>query len=165
MILMDQSIIGKLANWGETLIASRAPDFVIGPADDPKVHRWFVIPRNPFANVYIHKFFRSDPEVPHDHPWDNRTIVLRGEYDETIVYNERCITTRRVAGDIVERYASKAHRIILPPEAPPTITLFLTGPIIRDWGFHCPQGWVHWKDFVELRPGGNEPGRGCGERD
>jgi hypothetical protein len=44
----------------------------------------------------------------------------------------------------------------------PVLTLFITGPRVREWGFHCPQGFVHWKDFVHPDdPGGIGPG--CGE--
>ena len=40
-------------------------------------------------------------------------------------------------------------------------TLFLFGPTVRDWGFHCPnRGWVHWREFTAAgKPG--EVGRGC----
>ena len=27
-------------------------------------------------------------------------------------------------------------------------SLFITGPVIREWGFHCPNGWRHWKQFT-----------------
>ena len=41
-------------------------------------------------------------------------------------------------------------------------TLFITGPRIREWGFHCPQGWRHWRDYT--KPGSyGQVGRGCGE--
>jgi hypothetical protein len=44
----------------------------------------------------------------------------------------------------------------------PALTLFITGPKVREWGFHCPQGFVHWRDFVHPDdPGGIGPG--CGE--
>jgi hypothetical protein len=34
--------------------------------------------------------------------------------------------------------------------------------VVRDWGFHCPQGWVPWRKFVAAdNPGA--VGRGCGE--
>ncbi len=40
-------------------------------------------------------------------------------------------------------------------------TLFLFGPTVRDWGFHCPErGWVHWKDFTAANKPG-EIGPGC----
>lgn len=45
----------------------------------------------------------------------------------------------------------------------PVWTLFGMGEWKRDWGFHCPKGWVFWRDFTDPDSEGNEPGRGCGE--
>lgn len=40
-------------------------------------------------------------------------------------------------------------------------TLFVFGPTLREWGFHCPErGWVRWQEFTAAgKPG--EVGRGC----
>jgi hypothetical protein len=39
-------------------------------------------------------------------------------------------------------------------------TLFITGPVVRRWGFHCERaGWVHWEDFTA--DGGATIGKGC----
>ena len=55
----------------------KPPDFVIGPADNPYLYRWFLLPRNPVANVYLHRFFRDDEDrALHDHPWPFLSIVL-----------------------------------------------------------------------------------------
>ena len=51
-------------------VQRRAPDFVIGGSDNPYLLRWFLIPRNPVFNVYLHKFMRSDDDrALHTHPW------------------------------------------------------------------------------------------------
>ncbi len=42
----------------------------------------------------------------------------------------------------------------------PCITLFITGPRFRDWGFHCPKGWVHEDEFRDSRDKG-KTGKGC----
>ena len=39
-------------------------------------------------------------------------------------------------------------------------TVFITGPRVREWGFHCPQGWVHWKRFTAPGDKGSV-GKGC----
>ena len=31
-----------------------------------------------------------------------------------------------------------------------------------EWGFHCPKGWVHWRDFTAGKDG-EIVGKGCGE--
>jgi hypothetical protein len=49
---------------------------------------------------------------------------------------------------------------ILPGER--AVSLFMTGPKVREWGFACPKGWVHWRDFTGGE-NGELVGRGCGE--
>lgn len=156
--LFDHS---ELYDWAKTITTQRLPDFTIGPPSDLQVERWFAIPRNPFGNVYIHKFYRSDPDVPHDHPWDNYSLILRGRYIEEFLDGRR---VERREGDSFTRRAEDAHRVIVEPDdILPVTTLFWTGPVRRDWGFHCPRGWVSWRDFVEVRSNGNMTGRGCGD--
>lgn len=136
------------------------PDFHVGPDDDHQLQRWFVVPRNPFNNVYLHRFLRSDDDrALHDHPWRNRSWVIDGEYLEHL--QDGSVVVRR-EGDVVDREAIEAHRVELIP-GKPAVTLFFTGPIIRSWGFYCPKGWVPWREFVDVTEGGNRRGQGCGE--
>ena len=148
----------------DRVIFEREPDFIIGGADNPYLKRWWLIPRNRFFNVYLHVFFRSDDDrALHDHPWSNLSFILAGGYTEhTIdaggIHNQ----TRREQGDLKLRISGKhAHRIELDRYG--CITLFITGPRYREWGFHCTdRGWVHWKDFVAKDDQG-AVGPGCGE--
>ncbi|MDE2103129.1 MAG: hypothetical protein KGL39_38140 [Patescibacteria group bacterium] len=133
----------------------RPPDFVIS-ADDPMqpyMLRWYLIPRNRWFNVYLHKIMRSDDErARHDHPWLNISVLLKGRYIEVV---DGGWWKARRAGDVVFRRATTAHRlIVLPGEH--VWSLFITGPKIREWGFHCANGWRHWTDFVQ-----RAIGRGC----
>lgn len=129
------------------------PDFVIG---DNYLRRWWVVPRNRYANVYLHEILNSDDDrALHDHPWDNRTFVLEGGYIEHTAEG----SFERAAGDIIERKATDAHRLEIP-QGGRAVSIFMTGPIIREWGFHCPQGWRHWKEFVDSRDKG-QIGKGC----
>jgi quercetin dioxygenase-like cupin family protein len=124
----------------------RAADLILAPDGEPYLYRWHVIPRNDTGNVYFHIQVRSDPERPlHDHPWDNTSVILAGGYDEvyTPIWGAGGQYKRELrAGDMVFRRAEEAHRLILPPEIPYTMTLFTTGPKRRIWGFHYPDGWV-----------------------
>lgn len=134
----------------------RAPDFVIGPPDDPYLHRWWLIPRNRWFNIYLHHFMRSDDDrALHDHPWWNLSILLKGGYIEHLPDG---VKKYRVLGDFVWRRATQAHRIELA--AGPVWTLFITGRRVREWGFLCPQGWRHWRDFT-AGPSGETIGKGC----
>lgn len=141
-------------------VASRQPDFIIGKPGDDYLQRWFVIPRNRFFNVYLHRFLRSDDDrALHDHPWLNASFLLDGEYVEhTIPQGGINVRTRYVAGDIRLRGARSAHRVELTNG--PCWSLFITGPRVREWGFHCPAGWRHWTEFVSRHNSG-EIGPGC----
>lgn len=124
----------------------RPPDFVIGRADDVYLRRWWVIPRNPVCNIYLHDICHSDDDrALHDHPWANCTIVLLGMYVEhTIQAGGVHRRVLRRGGDIVLRRAKAAHRLETLPGSEGALTLFLTGPRLRRWGFHHPDGWRAW---------------------
>lgn len=140
---------------------SRPPDFIVGGHQNPYLLRWFVIPRNKFFNIYLHKFLRSDDDrALHDHPWVNFSWLLKGQYTEhTIADGGIHRRQRRTAGDWVFRLSGKlAHRIEVGEVS--CWTLFITGPRYREWGFHCPSGWVHWQDFTAENDSGSI-GKGC----
>ncbi len=137
----------------------REPDFIIGEKSDPYMLRWFVLPRNTWFNIYLHKICRDDDDrALHDHPWPSLSVILSGAYRERTPHSTRILSV----GGIVLRDAEHTHRLELIDDNP-CWTLFFTGPRIREWGFHCPKGWVHWKDFTLPTDYGNI-GRGCGEK-
>jgi hypothetical protein len=162
------------------VVGKRKPDFIVGAAnpDGAYLHRWFVIPRNRWLNVYLHQFLRDDDDrALHDHPWWSASLMLGGAYIEHTI-DAGGIHRRELilAGALRFRGATHAHRIELvrggfwlrqAPDAAPTPialpcwTLFITGPRLRRWGFHCPkEGWIPWESFTAAgQPG--EAGPGC----
>lgn len=141
--------------WAASIMA-RACDFPIG--DPVYLERWWIIPRNEKQNVYLHRILRDDDDrALHDHPWANASYVIAGSYREITPEG----TFIRQPGDVVVRPAMALHRLELI-DGDPCISLFTTGPKIREWGFDCPKGWVHWKDFT-AGDNGELVGRGCGE--
>lgn len=136
----------------------------------PYLLRWYVIPRNSRFNIYLHKFLKSDEdEALHDHPWWFASLILNGEYVE----HRKDATTHRKAGSVALRRSKTAHRVELLQEVTssdagwtmyreaPVWTLFFTGPKRREWGFHCPKGWIPWTKFTAGQFG--EQRVGCGE--
>lgn len=142
----------------------RVPDFVIGGAADPYLLRWWLIPRNRFFNVYLHKFLRDDDDrALHDHPWFWCSIILRGAYLEHSTAAGGVRKVRGLTRGSVRVHGPRfAHRLALVAGIP-CWTLFVTGPRLRNWGFHCPErGWVPWQQFTaQDDPGAIGPG--CGE--
>lgn len=139
---------------------SRPPDFTIKRHDGIYLSRWYLLPRNRFLNVYLHRFDGDDEDrALHDHPWWNCSILLLGAYTEHRIRAGGVHTmTRCHAGQIKLRWPWTAHRISL--DVIPTWSLFITGPVIRMWGFHCERGWRPWREFVDSRDTGRV-GRGC----
>lgn len=127
-------------------------------------------------NLYLHQFLRDDDDrALHDHPSWAASFILRGCYVEHTIADGG-IHQRQVfsAGSLRFLPTRHTHRIELlryaiggfvggPSSYASAIcwTLFLFGPTVRHWGFHCPQrGWVHWQEFTAAgKPG--EVGPGC----
>jgi len=143
----------------------RAPDLVIAPDGEPYLYRWHVVPRNGYGNIYFHLQVADDPERPlHDHPWDNTSIILAGGYQEVLVRSPAgwagMSTLDRKPGDTVHRPAEWAHRLFLPAGTAYSMSLFVTGPHRRDWGFWFPDGWRSQKEVVENLPDGRSVFKG-----
>lgn len=150
--LIPSADLAGMEAWARGLMASRPPDYDIGPG---YLRRWWVVPRNAWCNVYLHDFGRSDDDrALHDHPWVNTSFVIAGRYIEHTPEGSFV----REAGAVVNREATALHRVELFPGTR-ALTLFMTGPMVREWGFACPQGWVHWEKFTD--PTGRGVGRGC----
>lgn len=154
-------IAARILRWAR----NRKPDFVIGGHKNPYLVRWWLIPRNPVFNVYVHLFLRSDDDrALHDHPWlFNASWLIDGMYWEHTPKGEFF----RRAGEWKFRWGSAPHRVELFDANPfvggankPCWTVFITGPRVREWGFHCPNGWVPWQVFTDSRDKG-AIGRGC----
>lgn len=130
--------------------------------------RWWKIPRNWALNCYYHIIRRSDDDTAlHDHPWWNFSIVLEGGYTEHLIlpggvhkktwYGPGAVRFRPHGGF--------AHRLELdrhegPEKSKQFVTngelavksIFVTGPVLRRWGFHHPLQWVdayEWDQFLD----------------
>ena len=167
----------RLATWlfqflFNRVASQRQPDFIVG-ADSPNgayLYRWWLIPRNKVLNVYLHCFLRDDDDrALHDHPWPWLSFLLSGEYIEHTIaaggIHRRAI---REAGSLKVSGPWRAHRVELfnhqddPAQGKDHCwTLFITGPRLRRWGFHCPkEGWVDFQRFTKPNATG-EVGPGC----
>jgi hypothetical protein len=69
----------------------------------------------------------------------------------------------RYAGQWKFRWGDAAHRVQLwrdPEGEKPCWTVFVTGPRVREWGFHCPKGFIPWQRFTASDDPG-AVGKGC----
>ncbi|HEV2097635.1 MAG TPA: hypothetical protein VGR45_01780, partial [Stellaceae bacterium] len=139
------------------------------------LQRWYVLPRNRWFCIYLHRMLRDDDDrALHDHPGANISIVLRGGYLEWLFDGKAEVgkplpalkLRRRRPGQIIFRRAALPHRLELPRDrfgrkAARSWSIFIVLPKLREWGFWCPTGrWVHWQDFT-AGPNGQLVGRGC----
>lgn len=167
---MILSLIAKLfahptvANW---LIrrAELTPYFHITSADgaDVYMYRWWLFNAYPHGSdgagrrwgdwlpsVRIHRIMREDRDRHlHDHPWNARTFILRGWYDEVrqgeLIWEAR--TIHRAAGETARLRFGEYHRISQVP-AGGVWTLFVTGKKRGTWGFDVNGNKVPWRDYL-----------------
>jgi hypothetical protein len=105
----------------------------------PYLERYHIVDTR-HVQVRIHHWLSSDDQrAPHDHPWANTTLVLAGHLIEHTDNGGRALAP----GTVVSRHPTDPHRIELISDD--AWTLFVTGPIVRDWGFHTSTGWVGWR--------------------
>lgn len=143
--------------WPKSLTFPREPDFIIAGTDGIYLRRWWIIPRNRVFNIYLHQFLASDDDrALHDHPWLNVSCLLRGRYIEVTPSGERLRSPFRP----VFRRATALHRVVLI-NGSPVWSLFITGPVIREWGFACPNGWRSHHEFAAVQDNVSAIGRGC----
>lgn len=152
------------------MMFKRKPDFVIGGDADPYLHRWYLIPRNRWLNLYLHHFMRSDDDrAMHDHPWWWMSVILAGpgyyEHTPTGIFWRKPWRPRFGKATALHRvelsHIGQPYHPYDWPETP-VWTLFLTGPRVREWGFQCPKGWTHWRIFCGLPAGQNGGAKGPG---
>lgn len=150
---LSESVRGWLYRRARRVMATRLPDNVIWDSEGPYLSRWKLLRSrrlSRFGNVFVHRFHKGDDDrALHDHPWSSCSIVLTHGYVEHLPGGR---VVERAPGAVVPRRASQPHRVELI-EGRNAVTIFLHGPRTREWGFHCPAGWRHWRDFVG--------GRGC----
>ena len=153
------------------------PDFTIFREEGQVyLRRWYILPRNPFFNVYLHHFCQSDDLTHmHDHPWYWASIILKGGYWEHTPkgrFWRRSWRPRWGSGEqmhCVELAQEPLFDLTLfPIENEPKVdipvwTLFITGPKYRDWGFDCGvRGWRPWWKYVKRTDDTSDVGGGCG---
>lgn len=147
--------------------SSHPMDFRIPPDSTTPVYmeRWWRIARNWASNVYYHIVRRSDDDrALHDHPWTSFSIVLdQGYWEHTILAGGVHSRTWFGPGRMRFRWTGKfAHRLELATDINgydeehelPTRTIFITGPVLRRWGFHDPAGRVDaydWDTYCDAR--------------
>lgn len=149
----------RVADW---LIrrAERTPYFHIRDAKDPeKIYMeryWLFNPylqeahRSWLPSIRIHHIRLPDEGRDlHNHPWDARTFILRGEYTEAYQTANWVEYRTHAEGETSKVPSTLFHRIVaVPPEG--VYTLFITWRKTQTWGFLVQGEFVPYKDYLGL---------------
>lgn len=141
--------------------AKRTPYFHL----DGYMHRWWLF--NPYDaehhiakyrwfpwSIRVHHILRADSaRHPHDHPWNARTIVLSGWYEEQRLYRwvvgDSTVPHIRRAGDTARLGFDQYHHISqVSPGG--VFTLFISGPKQGTWGFLVDGVKVPWRRYLGI---------------
>jgi len=152
---------GFLLSKMNDVMMSREPDVILTERNDPDaapfLERWHLVPRNRFLNAYAHRFVDDDPGRDlHDHPWASLSILLQGDLFEHHYGGsgnpETALIFRRwvAEGQVRFRRASFAHRLFVGVDGETPVSIFITGPKFREWGFWTIDGWVKWIDYMKV---------------
>lgn len=100
-------------------------------------------------SIRVHHILREDrAEHLHDHPWDARTIILRGHYVETLANGAQYL---RRAGDTRPICFGEYHHINQVSDGG-VYTLFFTWKYVGTWGFLVDGVKIPYKEYLAAHP-------------
>ncbi len=113
-----------------------------------------VTPISWLPSIRVHHIKREDLDAhPHDHPWDARTIILKGWYIERRWHPDGSEWRQRIAGYTGQIRFGDFHTITAVP-ADGVWTLFITFGYRGTWGFLVDGAKVPWREYMAACPGG-----------
>lgn len=144
--------------------AQRAPYTHIMSADGTACYmgRWWLF--NPYPasgaakrfgwgwlpSVRIHHIMREDQDRDlHDHPWNARTIVLRGDYTERRLGTGQTVFTR-MRGYTGRLLFGQYHQIVAVSDGG-VWTCFITWKYRGVWGFLVDGHKVPWREYLGVK--------------
>jgi hypothetical protein len=112
-------------------------------------------------SIRIHHIWLPDQDRDlHDHPWNARTIILRGWYIEERTerpfrsvweFAKQQVMRCNVSGDTATLKYGEFHRITEVSDGG-VWTLFITGKYRGTWGFSVDGIKVQWRKYLGLEP-------------
>jgi hypothetical protein len=113
-----------------------------------KLHfrRWEIL-KTPWFSIWIHGIYAPDEDKHlHNHPWDFKSIVLKGNYIEE-TENGYII---QHPGKYNSRNGEDFHKIKqLISES--VYTLFISTPVKRDWGYKVDGAFIKHDEYRKLK--------------
>lgn len=151
----------RIADW---LIkrSQRTPYFDIVKDGETYMRRWWLF--NPYGyesrqprhrwcpiSIRVHHIVKPDDDRHlHDHPWNARTIILRGGYLEIVDRGDLGLVMRgRDAGQTNRIGFGQFHRIAAVTDGG-AYTLFISGEHRGTWGFLVDGVKVPWRKYLGI---------------
>ena len=104
--------------------------------------------RKRLHSIRVHHILRADTDrYMHDHPWDARTIILRGAYMESYLHRGETLMACRFPGDTRAIRFGEYHRIDRVLDGG-VYTLFFTWKYVGTWGFLVDGKKVPWREYL-----------------
>ncbi len=124
---------------------------VISRDGDPYMERFYLLK---FAGcaLFLHRFWRSDPDGVHDHPWAFVRLIVRGWYFEQSLDGQLRLYE---AGSFLFSQAERMHAVRIDDGMRGKVwTLFAHGRRWRKWGFITAPGqpWISAQQMGESDP-------------
>ncbi len=141
-------------NW----MKARGSWKVISRDGDPYMERYYLLRVGPYA-LFLHRFWRSDPDGVHDHPWNFWRLIVRGYYHEQSLDG---ILRRYNAGNLMFSQAERMHAVRIADDMRGEVwTLFFHGKRWRAWGFITnPETGSQWISARQMGEHDPRPMRG-----
>jgi hypothetical protein len=122
------------------------------PASDGRKRKW----ADWIPSVRIHHIVRPDQDRHlHDHPWNARTIILRGWYLEEVPTRRESVPW--AANDMRTLQAGSTNRLLfgqyhrIAYVSHDTWTLFITWRYQGTWGFNVNGKKVPWREYLGVK--------------
>ena len=114
-----------------------------------KLHfrRWQILKTRWFS-IWLHGIYAPDEDKHlHNHPWDFKSLVLKGSYIEQ---TENGNITQR-PGRFNSRNGKEDFHKILELKSPVIYTLFIVSPVKRTWGYKVDGTFIQNEEYRKLK--------------
>jgi hypothetical protein len=113
-----------------------------------KLHfrRWQIL-KTPWFSIYIHGIYAPDQDKHlHNHPWDYKSLVLKGSYIEETNNGVNLLKF----GSVTSRNGEDYHKIktLLTNSV---YTLFIVSPAKRTWGYQVNGKCMYNEEYRKLK--------------
>lgn len=108
--------------------------------------RWQILKTRWFS-IWLHGIYAADTDKHlHNHPWDFKSIVLKGSYTEQTENGN----IEQTPGKFNSRNGSNFHKI-LELKSPVVYTLFIVSTVKRIWGYKVDGVFIQHDEYRKLK--------------